>query len=245
MIISIIQKERGISMIKLDHAVYFTSKTPKEIVAEQNIEGKHAVIGGSHLQWGSYNALMYLKNAYIEWIAVENQEIAEKTKHPLIEQLLLDHEGWGTICLAVDNLELLHEKLTSKGIQSSGILKSERKTEDGQIRKWSMLNIEQQISDTLPLPLLIEWKDKDDKRYEILRADGSIVSSSEKYEIQECIFSVENPVETAQKWAELFSLERSGNRLILPNAILNFIQKMDNNDKERLSDVLIGQINVQ
>ncbi|MFD1927623.1 VOC family protein [Sporosarcina siberiensis] len=228
-------------MIKLDHAVYFASKTPEEIVVEQKSEGKHAVIGGSHLQWGSYNALMYLKNAYIEWIAVENQEIAEKTKHPLIEQLLLDDEGWGTICLAVEDLEALHKRITSKGIRSSGILKSERKTVDGKIRKWRMLNIEQQISDTLPLPLLIEWDDKDDKRYEILRADGSISSSSEQFEVKECVFSVEYPVETAEKWANLFSLERSGSRLILPNATLNFIQKVNEMDKERLSDVLIGK----
>ncbi|WP_438313380.1 VOC family protein [Sporosarcina sp. FA9] len=228
-------------MIKLDHVVYFTSKTPKEVVAEQKSEGKHAVIGGSHLQWGSYNALMYLKNTYIEWIAVENQEIAEKTKHPLIEQLLLDEEGWGTICLAVDDLEALHKSITSNGIRSSGILKSERKTVDGKIRKWSMLNIEQQISDTLPLPLLIEWDDKDDKRYKILRADGSIIPSSEQFEVKECVFSVEYPVETADKWANLFSLERSGNRLILPNATLSFIQKTDEMDKERLSEVMIGQ----
>ena len=57
--------------MKLDHVVYFTNKAPAKIVAEQQASGRHAVVGGRHEQWGTHNALLYTKNAYIEWLSVE------------------------------------------------------------------------------------------------------------------------------------------------------------------------------
>ena len=80
--------------MKLDHVVYFTNrKHLHEIVAEQQNERNHAVVGGSHEKWGTHNALMYMKNAYIEWLSVEKMEIAEQADHPLTRLLLHDLEG--------------------------------------------------------------------------------------------------------------------------------------------------------
>ena len=131
-------------MVKLDHVVYFTDKTPKGMVAEQRAAGRHAVIGGSHEKWGTHNALMYVKNAYVEWLSVEHLAIAEQANHPLTEQLLHDGEGWGTICLSVVGIEKFNEEVNNKGFRTSGVLKAERKTVGGEIRKWKMLFIEQQ-----------------------------------------------------------------------------------------------------
>ena len=55
--------------MKLDHVVYFTGKELNRIVEEQRSQGRHAVIGGRHEQWGTHNALLYVKNAYVEWLA--------------------------------------------------------------------------------------------------------------------------------------------------------------------------------
>ena len=77
-------------MIKLDHVVYFTEKSPDEVVNEQSKMGWHAVIGGSHEKWGTHNALMYVENAYIEWLSVENKNIAENSNHQLVNLLLRD-----------------------------------------------------------------------------------------------------------------------------------------------------------
>ena len=55
--------------------------------------GRHAVVGGRHEKWGTHNALLYTKNAYIEWLSVEKMEIAEQADHPLTKLLLHDLEA--------------------------------------------------------------------------------------------------------------------------------------------------------
>ena len=111
--------------MKLDHVVYFTGKELNRIVEEQRSQGRHAVIGGRHEQWGTHNALLYVKNAYVEWLAIEHQAIAEEANHPLTNLLLHDlreGEGWGTICLSVDGIERFKEDIENKGFQTSGVL---------------------------------------------------------------------------------------------------------------------------
>ena len=74
--------------MKLDHVVYFTEKAPEEMVAEQQAVDSHAVVGGSHEKWGTHNALLYMKNAYIEWLSVEKYGHCRKGRSS-VEKLLL------------------------------------------------------------------------------------------------------------------------------------------------------------
>ena len=88
-----------------------------EIVAEQRASGSHAVVGGRHEKWGTHNALLYTKNAYIEWLSVEKWEVAQQVDHPLTKLLLHDLEqgdGWGTVCLSVDGIGNSMRKLKIK-----------------------------------------------------------------------------------------------------------------------------------
>lgn len=225
-------------MIKLDHVVYFTAKSPKEVVKEQKAIGRHAVIGGSHERWGTYNALMYVKNAYVEWLSIEDKAVAEKANHPLPGQLLHDGEGWGTLCFSVHAIEMFNEKLQMKGFQTSGVLSAERKTVHGEVRKWKMLFVDQPISEQLPLPFFIEWEEEEAVRLEKLRADGTILPESAQLEIKECVFRVENPMQEASVWATLLSTNAEDGQLHLPNVILKFIETKE---RERLSEVLIGR----
>ena len=88
------------------------------------------------------------------------------------------------------------------------------------------------------MPFFIEWEDPDEVRFSMLRKDGTILPDNEKLEIEECLFSVNDPVKEASKWANLLSIEVSENRIVLPNVVLKFT---GGKGKERLSDVLIGQ----
>lgn len=230
-------------MVKLDHVVYFTEKSPDKVVKEQISLGWHTVVGGSHEKWGTHNALMHVNNGYIEWLSVEHPRIAETANHQLVDLLLRDiSEGddWGTICFTVEGIDVFNERLKSLEYKTSGVLQAERKTKDGNIRKWKMLFIDQELSSSLPLPFFIEWDEKEEERSIGLRADGTISQDNEKLEITECHFGVSLPKEEVTKWATLLSAEVGDeNTIKLPNTLLKFSKRESINGNERLSDVVI------
>ena len=228
--------------MKLDHVVYFTNKEPTKIVAEQQTNGRHAVVGGRHEQWGTHNALLYTKNAYIEWLAVEKMEIAQQVDHPLAKLLLHDLEegdGWGTICLSVDDIEQFNEEIENKGFSTSGVLDAQRRTADGQLRKWKMLFVDQSVSNDLPYPFFIEWEETEATRFAELREDGTLTLDNDQLEITECIFSVDDPLRETAEWAILLS-QKVGNAddIALPNVVLKFVAR--DGGKDRLTDVVVG-----
>lgn len=227
--------------MKLDHVVYFSNRTPDEWVVEQ----EHAVVGGRHEQWGTHNALLYMKNAYIEWLSVERQEVAEQVDHPLTRLLLHDlkgGEGWGTICLSVDDIEQFNEEINNKGFSTSGVLSAERRTASGQLRKWKMLFVDQPVSNELPYPFFIEWEDTEEVRLAKLHEDGTISEVNEQLEITECVFSVEDPLRETAEWAILLSKKvGDADDIALPNVLLKFVEHKG--DKDRLTDVVVGQTN--
>ena len=229
--------------MKLEHVVYFTGKKLNRIVEEQRSRGRHAVIGGRHEQWGTHNALLYVKNAYVEWLAIEHQAIAEEANHPLTNLLLHDlreGEGWGTVCLSVDGIERLKEDIENKGFQTSGVLDANRRTADGELCKWKMLFVDQPVSAELPYPFFIEWEESEEKRFTKLMEAGTISSNTERLEIKECVFSVEDPLRETAEWAILLSQKvGDSNDIALSNVILKFAEHKGG--KDRLTDVVIGQ----
>jgi hypothetical protein len=237
----VIYSKRGKHQMKLDHVVYFTSKNPEEIVEEQKNEGKHVVIGGRHEKWGTHNALMYVKNAYVEWLSVERAEFAAQVDHPLTRLLLHDlkeKDGWGTICLSVPDIVQFNEEITNKGFATSGVIDAERRTAGGELRKWKMLFVEQPISSELPYPFFIEWELPEESRLEQLRAEGALTVENEKLEIQECVFSVEDPLRDTGEWAILLSQKvGDSNDITIGNVRLRFIQQ--EGGKDRLQEVVI------
>lgn len=225
-------------MFELDHVVYFTKESPKEIIQKEAYYGIKPVIGGQHLHWGTYNALFYTRSSYIEWLAVENLTIAENSDHPLIKQLLYDleeKEGFSTLCLRSTNLEKMDRYFKKLGYKTSGILPSERKTVSGEIRRWKMLFIHQKIDQSLPYPFFIEWEQEDDERFEALRKDGALTEANEALSIQTCIFHVHEAEKKLTQWSRLLSLPLSGNKLKLANTVFEFIESTD--EKERLQTI--------
>ena len=189
---------------------------------------------------------MYVQNAYIEWLSVAYEEIAEKSNHQLVEQLLHDlpdGENWGTVCCSVRGIDKFNEEIRAAGYQTSGVLDAERKTINRDIVKWKMLFIEQEVSDALPLPFFIEWEKDDVTRFNDLREDGMILPDNEKIRVTECLFSVNDPSKVAAEWRALLSGGTSEeNVIVLPNVIFKFIQNEFRNNRERLIDVVIEHI---
>jgi hypothetical protein len=225
--------------IKLDHVVYFTGKSPEEIVEIQQKLGRHAVVGGSHEKWGTCNALMYVSNAYVEWLSVERLDVAKKAGHPLTDLLLHDLEngdGWGTICLSVNDIDQFNLDARKVGFKTSGVLDAQRKTPAGKVRKWKMLFIEQDVMNDLPMPFFIQWEQPEKARLAELRADGTFPLRQQELRIKECIFKVNDPDRQKINWCNLLGQKPGSScEIILPNVVLKFVA---GNEKERLSDVV-------
>ena len=231
--------------MKLDHVVYFSKKEPAQMVEEQQKMGYHAVVGGRHEKWGTHNALLYTKNAYIEWLSVEKMEIAEQVDHPLTKLLLHDleeGEGWGTLCFSVKGIDKFKEEVENKGFRTSGVLDAGRRTADGQLRKWKMLFVDRPVSNELPYPFFIEWEEPEETRFAKLREDGTLISDNELLEITECVFSVDDPLRETAEWEILLSQKvGNANNIVLPNVVLRFVERVGG--KDRLTAVDVGQTN--
>lgn len=226
----------------LDHIVHHVTKTPSQVAIDWSKKGLHAVMGGQHTYWGTYNALLYTETSYIEWLALEHKEIAENANHPLINLLLHDLKtapGFGTICIRTTTIDELCQQLEDKGIETSGVLHAERKTTSGLIRKWKMLFVKEEIGDTLPTPFFIEWEESDEDRYQLLQEDGTINESNLQLSFSACEFHVRNPREIMNKWKRYFDLvEEEEHILLLRNTKLIFKQ-VESGTKERLAAVHI------
>lgn len=203
--------------MKLDHIVHFVRQSPVEASAYWSSKGFHTAVGGRHINWGTHNALLYLKDCYIEWLAVEKEEVASNAEHPLTRLLLHDQVGFGTICLRTETIEKLNEDLQDRGIKTSGVLDAERRTEAGQLIKWRMLFIEETVSVHLPSPFFIEWQETDEQRYRKLRDNDAMQEMNGMLSIDRCVFGVWNPEETADAWREILD-----GRLELDNCRIEF-----------------------
>jgi hypothetical protein len=225
-------------VVELDHVVYFSEKSPEVNVQEH----KGTTIGGKHKNWGTFNALTYTKNSYIEYLSVEHMDIAKRANYPLTNPLLHDlerGEAWGTICFRTDNILAFNDRLNNEGWVTSGVLDAERETSSGFIRKWKMLFIEQEVSDELPYPFFIEWEEPFEERMKSLKEEGTISSENDKLIISICEFAVSNPKKSVEEWGHLLNIPPTENALKLPNTELLFHKRPD--DMERLVSVQITE----
>jgi len=227
-------------MLELDHVVYFSKQSPQENVQKH----KGTAIGGRHKSWGTVNALTYTQNSYIEYLSVENNEIAKQSNHPLITLLLNDledGEGWGTICMRVNQIEVLNERLCNQGLSTSGVINAERETISGFVRKWKMLFINQNVSDELPYPFFIEWEEPFEERMQSLREDGSIQAYNEQLQISECVIAVNDPTSQVMEWANILDVNHENHTIVLPNTTIVFQHNVEG--KNRLKMVKLVQDN--
>lgn len=214
----------------LDHIVHFIEEDPEKAVEDWNRYGFHAAKGGRHVNWGTHNALLYLKDSYIEWLAVEKMNIAEGADHPLTRLLLHDEKGFGTVCLRTEEIGQLDERLKREGFETTGILDAERKTESGDVIKWKMLFLKEAVSDGLPSPFFIEWEESNSDRYEELRNRGAILPENESLSIERCVFGAHDPDKSAERWRKILGT------LELPNCQFEF--EKTEKEKERLEKVV-------
>lgn len=207
--------------LQLDHIVHFLSDHPNKAIMEWKKLGYKAVMGGSHESWGTFNSLLYSSISYIEFLAVENQTIAEQSDNPLIIQLITDlrnGDGIGQICFRTKDIVMLKEQLKNKGITTFPIFHGCRKRHDGSMIRWKMLFMKEKAS--LPFPLFIEWEQMDEDRFEELKVLGMTDKKLENHSVKSIFIACYNAEKTAKEWTRLFDFP-----IINNNFVVNFSTK--------------------
>ncbi|VDG96615.1 Uncharacterised protein [Lysinibacillus sphaericus] len=231
---------KGELVMKLDHVVWFTKRTPETVSSQY----PGANVGGRHEQWGTYNALLYMQNAYIEWLAIENEDIAKSSTHPLVELLKHDlstfGEGWGTLCVSTDDIQALDDRLLAMGMETSGVLDASRLTSSGTLKKWKMLFVLEEDLTDLPAPFFIQWEESEETRRNVLRAEGALTDASDAEQITECGLVTNDLNQTLERWCSILGVKpENADSLKLHDVRLRFIKNP--NERNRMLTVVTGQ----
>lgn len=194
--------------LAFDHLVYFTDKKLEHHINELRHQGLHAKRGGSHKSWGTYNALCYFGLSYIEFLAVENEQIAQQaSENPLVGQLVKDlpmKQGPGQFAIRTPHIEKLKQQLEEKGLETV-LFPGRRLREDGTELNWKLLFIKNQPDGLLLPPFFIDWLVPDNQRYEDLKRAG-LIDGQSTVEMDHVKLIVKDADETAQRWNDWFGI---------------------------------------
>ncbi|MFD2371137.1 VOC family protein [Brevibacillus sp. GCM10020057] len=193
--------------LALDHIVHFLHRSPAEPVEQFRQHGYHAVAGGRHVTWGTWNSLSYFGLSYVEFLSVELPEIAANSDNPLIRQLVGEQnrgEGLGQIALRTREMDQWAEHFAGKGLQVTGPVAGSRKRDDGTVIRWRMLFLRDPDSGLVP-PFLIEWEADDAERKHDLTQRGVIAAHPNgAAAVDSIVYATTDLDEAASRWQHWF-----------------------------------------
>ncbi|UQZ32189.1 VOC family protein [Paenibacillus sp. PK3_47] len=195
--------------LKWDHLVHYVNDLDQPVGIFRD-HGLVAFRGGSHKNWGTYNSLSYFGLTYIEFLGVENLELAKATEHNVVVRdavkLLPEHEGLSRVVLRTDDIEAIEASLKAAGLALSPIIDGKRLDNEGRLIEWRMMTIDGDYHG-LPYPFIIQWNGSDEERLERLTSSGVIQPHPAGHaEMASAVFRVSDPAAAAAHWGELFGL---------------------------------------
>lgn len=196
--------------LAFDHLVWFLKK-PEDAIAPLKQLGINIIQGGRHEKWGTYNTLSYFGLSYLEFLGIEDMELA-KTHYEnrlithIVEKLQKENgEGPATIAIRTNEIEVLAERLKQQGLTVYGPIPGERVRADGQTIRWSLLFPELDSSG-LKLPFFIQWEKSDDERLTEFQQQGLLEGQPQ---FESVGFVVRDLNKTAALWGKLLNIEPS------------------------------------
>lgn len=195
--------------MKWDHLVHYVNDLAKPV----EIFGAHGLVafkGGSHKDWGTYNALSYFGLTYLEFLGIENLELAKATEHNLVVkdavELLPEHEVLSRVVIRTDDIEEVAASLKAAGLSLSPIIDGKRLDNEGRLIEWRMMTIAGDFGG-LVYPFIIQWSGTDTERVERLTSSGVIKPHpAGEVEIVRAVFHVSDPEVAANHWGTIFGL---------------------------------------
>lgn len=226
--------------LKWDHLVHYVNDLDKPV----ELFGDHGLVafrGGSHKAWGTYNSLSYFGLTYIEFLGIENLELAKATEHNRVVKdavnLLPEHEVLSRVVIRTDDIEELAASLGAAGLSLSPIMDGKRLDNKGRLIEWRMMTIDGDFGG-LVYPFVIQWSGTDEERLERMTSSGIIGPHPAGHaEIVRAVFSVSDPEATAKHWGTLFGLavtelEDKGFSLNIGDQSFDFVQGDENQFKQ-------------
>lgn len=197
--------------LSLDHLVHFIDREPQEGVQAMKRLGLHAVAGGRHENWGTYNSLCYFDLTYIEFLAIENRSVAEgEQENGLIKQIVAElpgGEGVGQIALRTNRIGELAEHFQEMGLQTTGPLPGSRTRSDGSVINWQMLFVDSEHSGPT-LPFFIQWAQSDQERRSDLTSRGIIAPHpAGELNVQHVAYAVRELADHVANWQSWFGFQ--------------------------------------
>lgn len=193
--------------LKWDHLVHYVNDLdqPVKLFAEH---GLVAFRGGSHTAWGTYNALSYFGLTYLEFLGIENLELARATKDNVVVRdavaVLPEHEVLSRVVLRTDDIDAVEAALKAAGLALSPIIDGRRLDNKGRLIEWRMMTIDGDFQG-LVYPFIIQWTEADDDRLASLNAAGiNQPHPAGKVEMASAVFRVTDPAAAAKHWSGLF-----------------------------------------
>ncbi|ASA22465.1 VOC family protein [Paenibacillus donghaensis] len=193
-----------------DHLVHYVNDLDQAV----QVFGEHGLVafrGGSHKAWGTFNTLSYFGLTYIEFLGIENLELATSTEHNRVVKdavdLLPEREILSRVVIRTDDIEEMAASLGAAGLSLSPIIDGNRLDNTGRLIEWRMMTIDGDF-EGLVYPFVIQWKGSDEERLESMTNSGIIQPHPAGYvEMTRAVFRVSHPAAAAAHWAELFGLE--------------------------------------
>ncbi|WP_150267532.1 VOC family protein [Paenibacillus tepidiphilus] len=226
--------------LKWDHLVHYVN------VLDQPVEQfrEHGLIafrGGSHTSWGTYNSLSYFGLTYIEFLGIENLELAKATEHNVVVRdavnVLPEHEVLSRVVLRTDDIEAVEASLKAAGLALSPIIDGKRLDNEGRLIEWRMMTIDGDFQG-LVYPFIIQWSGTDLERLQRLTESGVIQPHpAGNTDMVSAVFRVSDPAAAAKHWGELFGLslaesEGSSYSLQIGEQSFDFVQGDENQFKQ-------------
>ncbi|WP_078549707.1 VOC family protein [Litchfieldia alkalitelluris] len=228
-----------------DHTVHYVNDLDKVIRTFEE-HGLIAFHGGSHTQWGTYNVLSYFGLNYIEFLGIEDIELALSITDPneVVKDAITslpDQEVLSRVAISTNDIDATVEKLKEHNLKVSPIMQGKRRNAQGQLIEWKMVTIQGDFQG-LKYPFIIQWKGHSDERIESLTASGIIREHpAGKVEVEKAVFYVTNPAAVVEHWRSLLGLtENTCDKL--PNSIKvdNFFFEFKEGNQNQLNQLIFS-----
>src|SRR5699024_5264738 len=170
-------------MLALDHVVFAGNNIEAMSATYGDKFNLKAVFGGHHKAWGTYNYLAYLSNnAYLEWLGIADEKIANQSDSPLIKHLTYHlrnkQAGLFQFALQTDELDDYINHFEKNKIPFTGPYDGKRELSNGKTITWRMLfpTYDHTVE---TLPFLIEWDQPESERVNVSLVNSSAITKME------------------------------------------------------------------
>jgi hypothetical protein len=138
-------------MLEFDHVIVAVKDLDRAAQRFHAQYGLASLPGGRHTGLGTGNRIIPLGSAYVELMAVVDEEEAKPSPLAMwVKQMSEDGDHLAAVCLRTDDIESAAERLDTQP------LAMERARPDGEILRWRLAGLADTLEDP-SLPFFIQW----------------------------------------------------------------------------------------